>query len=133
MTAELFWLTLSAILATSLWVPYIVLSSKPGSAEHQSFEAMARVWEMSNTAQRAYRAHLNLLEQFLPFAVVVLIAHVAGVSNTVTVGASIAFFVLRVLHAVGYIAGFARMPMRPLLFVGGWFCTLAIAAVVLLA
>ena len=133
MTTELMVLTLTAILAASLWVPYIVLSGRPGSAEHQSFDRMARVWEMSDAAQRAYRAHQNLLEQFLPFAVVLVVAHLAQVSTAVTVWASVAFFVLRVLHAVGYVAGWARMPLRPLLFTGGWLCILAIAASVLLA
>ncbi len=131
MTPELFWLTLTAILATSLWIPYIVLSGQEGNAQHQSFARMPRVWDMSDAAQRAYRAHQNLLEQFLPFAVLVIVAHVVGVSNGVTVAATIAFFWLRVLHAVGHISGRATMPLRPLIFTGGWLCTLAVAAALL--
>jgi uncharacterized MAPEG superfamily protein len=133
MTTELMVLTLTAILAASLWMPYIILSGRPDSSEHQSFDRMARVWEMSDAAQRAYRAHQNLLEQFLPFAVVLVVAHLAQVSTAVTVWASVVFLVLRVLHAVGYFAGWARMPLPPLLFTGGWLCILAIAASVLLA
>ena len=133
LTPELFWLLMTAILAALLWVPFIVLSSRPADAPFQSFARMARISEMSDITQRAYRAHLNLLEQFLPFAVVVLIAHLAGVSNGLTLAACAAFFWLRIAHAVGFIAGFARMPLRPLLFTGGWVCILAIAAAILLA
>ena len=133
MTTELTTLTLTALLAASLWIPYIVLSGRPGSQEHQTFQRMPRVWEMSDMAQRAYRAHQNLLEQFLPFAVVIVVAHLAGVSNAVTVWASVAFLVLRLLHAVGHISGLATMPLRPLLFSGGWLCILAIGGAVLVA
>lgn len=133
MTPELFWLSLTTVLAATFWLPFIVLSSRPENAGHQTFDRMAPVWQMSDVAQRAYRAHLNLLEQFLPFAVVVLIAHLAGVSTGVTVAASAAFFWLRVLHAVGYIAGFAKMPLRPLVFSAGWLCILAIVAVTLIS
>lgn len=132
MTQELFWLALTAILATSLWIPYIVLSSRPADHGFQTFQRMPHVWEMSDIAQRAYRAHLNLLEQFLPFAVLVIMAHSLNVSNMVTVVATAAFFWLRVLHAVGFISGKAQMPIRPIIFVGGWLCTLAVAATLLI-
>lgn len=131
MTVELAILTATALLAASLWIPYIVLSGRDGNAQHQSFDRMVKVWNMSDTAQRAYRAHQNLLEQFLPFAVVVVVAHLAGVSNAVTVWASAAFLTLRALHALGYIGGWATMPLRPLIFTGGWLCILAIGAAAL--
>lgn len=133
MTIELTVLLVTAILAATLWMPFVILSGRADSAPFQSFERMAQVWEMSDAAQRAYRAHLNLLEQFLPFAVIVVVAHLAGVSNGVTVWASVAFLALRSLHALGMVAGWARMPLRPLLFTGGWLCILALAGAVLLA
>lgn len=133
MTTELFWLTLTALLAASLWIPFIVISSQGESAQHQTFERMAPVWQMSDLAQRAYRAHLNLLEQFLPFAVLVLIAQAMAISTPVTVAVSVAFFWIRAAHAVGYIMGFARLPLRPMIFTAGWICILVYAWVVLTA
>jgi len=115
-----------------MWIPYIVLSGHPDSAPHQTFARMPRVWEMSDAAQRAYRAHQNLLEQFLPFAVLVATAHLLDVSTVLTVGAAATFFWLRVIHAVGHITGMATMPLRPLIFTGGWLCTLVMAGSILI-
>ncbi|MBV0912567.1 MAPEG family protein [Anianabacter salinae] len=132
MTAELFWLTLTTLLAASLWVPYIVgvnSTPVPQPEGHRPHDVSGTVpW-----VHRAWRAHLNLLEQFLPFAVIVLIAHLAGVSNAATVWASAAFFGLRVAHAVWMIAGFPTLPLRPLIFTAGWICILVIGGAVLTA
>jgi uncharacterized MAPEG superfamily protein len=77
--------------------------------------------------QRSYRAHLNLLEQFVPFAVMVLIAHMLEVSTPVTRWCVILFFWLRVAHAIGMISGIARLPLRPMIYVAGWIVTLTVA------
>jgi hypothetical protein len=51
---------------------------------------------------------------------VVLIAHVAGISTTVTLAASATFFWLHVAHAAGMISGLARYPARPIIFTDNW-------------
>lgn len=131
MTVELTILTLTAILAASLWIPYIVgLNTTEFATPDEN-----RPHDVAGTVpwvHRSFRAHLNLIEQFVPFAVVVIVAHLAGVSNTVTVWASAAFLVLRITHAVWMIAGLKVFPGRPLIFTGGWVCILAIAVAVLL-
>ncbi len=132
MTTELTYLTLSAILAASLWMPYIIGAARtnlpvPADARPQD-PTSAVPW-----VHRAFRAHLNMLEQFLPFAVVIVIAHLAGVSNGVTVWGSILFFWIRIAHAVWMIGGFPVLPGRPLIFSAGWLCILAIAVSLLLA
>lgn len=120
MTAELFWLTMTAVLAASLWIPYIVGVNKHAPEGTDPFQRPHDLTTLPDWVQRANRAHLNLIEQLLPFAVIVLIAHLAGVSTGVTVWASVAFFWLRVAHAVGMISGLARMPARPIIFTLGW-------------
>ncbi|MFZ5962895.1 MAPEG family protein [Thalassococcus sp. BH17M4-6] len=132
MTPELTWLTLTAILAASLWIPYIVGVNKYPAAT-DAFARPAPLSDFPAWVHRAHRAHLNLIEQAVPFAIVVIVAHLAGVSNTVTVWAAAAFFWLRLAHAAGMITGVARMPLRPLIFTAGWLCILAIAAAVLIA
>ncbi len=77
---------------------------------------------------RAKRAHANLGENLLPFAAVVLIAHVAGVHNGWTQGGAVLFLVARIVHVVAYIAG-VGIP-RTLAYVAGVVGTLIIAAVV---
>lgn len=131
MTTELVYLTLTGLLAASLWIPYIVgVNSTPVAMPPEN-----RPIDPSGTVpwvHRAYRAHLNLLEQFLPFAVIVTVAHLGGISNAATVWAATLFFWLRVAHAVWMIGGFPTLPVRPLIFTAGWICILVIAGAVLM-
>ena len=122
MSTELIYLTLTALLAGSLWIPFIV----GVTTEEKDFTDFSRppdLTEMRPWVHRAFRAHQNLLETLIPFAAVVLVAHVAGVSTGVTVAAAIAFFWIRVAHAVGMISGFAIFPVRPIIFTASWICT----------
>lgn len=132
MTIELFWLTLSAVLAGSLWIPFIV----GVTSETQDFSDFTRPPDLSLMrpwVHRAFRAHQNMLETLIPFAVVVVTAHLAGVSSWVTSTAAVAFFIIRLTHAIGMISGLARYPIRPIIFTASYLCTLAIAANILLA
>jgi len=132
MTADLYWLTLTAILAATLWLPYIVgvnMTRLPAPAENRPTDPAA----LPAWIHRAWRAHLNLLEQFLPFAVVVLVAHLSGASNGVTAGAAAAFFGLRLVHAVWMIGGLPVLPARPLIFTAGWVAILVVGWQVLAA
>ena len=136
MTAELYWLTLTAVLAASLWVPYIigVNTSEPGSpgdVQSRDFSRPADPSLQRPWVHRAFRAHLNLLEQFLPFAAVVIVAHLAEVNSAATVWACAVFFWLRMAHAVWMIGGFPVIPTRPLIFTAGWVCILVIAGAIL--
>lgn len=132
MTPELFWLVLTALLAASLWIPFIVgVNTAPG--DHTDFTRPPRLRAMPAWIHRAHRAHLNLIEQFVPYAVVVLVAHILGVSTLVTAWAAAAFFWLRVVHAAGMISGLARFPFRPIVFTLAWLAILAIGWEVLRA
>jgi uncharacterized MAPEG superfamily protein len=66
-------------------------------------------------AERAGRAHANLVENLAPFAILVLVAHLSGQANDVTAMAARAFFWLRAAHALVYIAGIAGL--RTLIFI----------------
>lgn len=125
MTSELFWLTLTAVLAASLWIPFVVgVNTNDFEGQDIAFERPPDPRAMPAWVHRAHRAHLNLLEQFLPFAVLVLIAHQLKISNTVTQWCVFSFFWLRVAHAAGMISGWARLPARPVIFTAGWVVTL---------
>lgn len=134
---ELGILTCLSVFAASLWIPYIVgVNTAPeGSIPADAPDGFIRPPNPSFQrpwVHRAYRAHLNLLEQFLPFAVIVLILDRIGGFNTVTYWTCIAFFWLRVAHAVGYITATARFPARPIIFTLGWVCVLVLASQVFL-
>lgn len=135
---ELGVLTCLAIFAASLWILYIIgvntapQGSLPANAPDGfmriSNPSMHRPW-----VQRAYRAHLNLLEQLVPFALLVFLVDRVDGFTALTYWTAIVFFWLRVAHAVGYITGKAALPLRPLIFVAGWVCCLIMAYAVFAA
>ena len=116
-----------AVLAASLWIPYIVGVNMHPQQDIDPFARPADLAGFPPWVHRAHRAHLNLLEQLLPFAILVLIANELGAFSTLTLWTSIAFLLLRLAHAVGMITGHARFPARPILFTGGWLCCLVMA------
>lgn len=128
MTTELTWLLFTSIFAGSLWVPYVVgvnVTDFPGKAE--LFSRPPDPGAMKPWVHRSLRAHQNLLEQLSPFAIVILVGAVTHVSTPITRWCAVLFFWARVAHAIGYISGLARAPVRPLLYVAGWLATLACA------
>jgi uncharacterized MAPEG superfamily protein len=56
-------------------------------------------------AGRAQRAHRNMLESLVIFAVLVLVAHAAGKANAMTALGAEVFFWARIAYAAIYLAG----------------------------
>jgi uncharacterized MAPEG superfamily protein len=128
MTVELKWLIYTALLAGSLWIPFIVgVNMTDFQGKAQLFVRPPDPSQMNPWVHRSLRAHQNLLEQLVPFAIIVLAGAVAHVSTPVTVVCSISFFWLRVAHAIGMISGFARLPLRPTIYVAAWIVMLVFA------
>ncbi|TAJ97108.1 MAG: MAPEG family protein [Reyranella sp.] len=63
--------------------------------------------EIKGWAGRAKRAHLNMIENMVLFAALVLIAVAAGKANAMTAMGAAIFFWGRVAYAVIYVAGIA--------------------------
>jgi len=61
--------------------------------------------EMASWAGRAARAHRNMLENLVLFAILVFAARLANVGNAMTLLGAQLFFFGRVAHAIIYIAG----------------------------
>jgi uncharacterized MAPEG superfamily protein len=61
--------------------------------------------EMSDWAGRAARAHRNMLENLVLFAILVFAARLVNVSNAMTLLGAQLFFWGRLAHAIIYIAG----------------------------
>lgn len=128
MTVELKWLIYTALLAGSLWIPFIVgINMTDFQGKAHLFVRPPDPSQMNPWVHRSLRAHQNLLEQLVPFAIIVLAGAVAHVSTPVTVACSISFFWLRVAHAIGMISGVARLPMRPMIYVAAWIVMLVFA------
>jgi uncharacterized MAPEG superfamily protein len=61
--------------------------------------------DITGWAGRAQRAHSNMLENLVLFAILVLVAHAVGVSTGATRLGAALYFWGRLAHAVLYIAG----------------------------
>lgn len=97
-------LGLSAVLCGAMVAPYQRgMTLRLGLAA--SFGNREGVPELTGWVGRAKRAHANMLENLVPFAVLLLGAHALGKAGWLsTLGAQI-FFYGRLGHAVAYIAG----------------------------
>lgn len=61
--------------------------------------------EFAPWIDRATRAHANLNENLILFAIVVLVVHATGHANDTSATGAVVFFAARVVHALVYIAG----------------------------
>ena len=104
MTPELYYLLWSAVLTLVLAV--IAVS---GATLQVGLPTLAGnregLPEMTGWAGRAARAHRNMLESLVLFAILVLVAKAAGVRNDMTLLGAQLFFWGRVAHGLLYIAG----------------------------
>lgn len=64
-----------------------------------------RLPELGGWAGRARRAHLNMLENLVLFAALVLVAHVTGRANATTALGAQVFFWARLVYALVYVGG----------------------------
>jgi uncharacterized MAPEG superfamily protein len=108
MTTDLWMLVWTALLCLAM--PIVYLPSRvttPGGTD----------WGLGNRdgarpafpawAERAQRAHANLTENVAPFAILVLVAQVAGKANATTALGAELFFWARLLYVPIYTAGIA--------------------------
>ncbi|MCB1729711.1 MAG: MAPEG family protein [Pseudomonadales bacterium] len=79
--------------------------------------------------QRLQRLSANMQENLVMFAVVVLVASAAGVSNDATVLGASVFFYARVAHAIIYAFGWPVI--RPLFYFAGLYGIVVIAVQVI--
>lgn len=123
MTPELSMLTWTVALTMVLWIPYILSHiGKYGLISALTYEADDR--PNADWAQRLKKAHYNAIENLVPFAALILIAHVAGISNENTALYATIYFWARLAHVVLYAAG---VPLgRTLTFAVSWFAMLGI-------
>jgi uncharacterized MAPEG superfamily protein len=114
MTTDLWMLVWSAVLC--LVIPYpgvTVLLGLPGGwawgvgNRDASFTVPAWI-------ERGRRAHANMVENLIPFACLVLVAHVGGKANASTAFAAELFLAARVLYTLVYLAGIPLL--RTLIF-----------------
>ena len=114
------------LLAASMWIPFIVGITSEANAP-DNFGRPADLNTLRPWVHRAHRAHLNLLEQAIPFAVLVLLVDRLNGFTPLTAWTAMICLGVRVIHAAGMISGVTRFPARPIIFSAGWVCCLIMA------
>ena len=98
-------LVATALLCLSIPVIYVTGEFQmPGGLEW-GLGNRAEPLKLPEWAARAKRAHLNLVENLAPFAILVLAAQVSGKANGMTALGAEIFFLARVAHVAVYTAG----------------------------
>ena len=92
MTPELTYLTYAALLTSLLWLPNILgvimmIGLIPALHFRSALPSDTPQW-----VYRANRAHQNAVENLIPFAVMVVVAHLAGISTEMTAFWAMLFF-----------------------------------------
>ena len=120
MNVELQYLLFTAILTGVLWIPVVIDYVKTRSLLTPVNYRSAPTSELPDWVNRANRAHLNAVENFAPFAAVVLIAQLMDVSNALTVKCAAIFFFARLAHALIHLSGIGFMMARTIAFNAAW-------------
>lgn len=114
MTADLYWLTLTALMTAVLTIPYVserILRVGMGSALGYSKDSGTGGFDQATEkpakwAKRCWAAHRNAVEGFPIFAALVLTAHIAGITGGgMVVVAAQTYFFARLAHYLFYLAG----------------------------
>jgi uncharacterized MAPEG superfamily protein len=124
MSTELKYLAFTAMLTAALWIPYVVCQVMTnGFLAPQNYvdptQRPVPLW-----GQRADRVYMNAVETFAPFAALVLLIHIAGKENATTGYLAMAYFWLRVAHAIVYWAGIPTI--RTIVFTLSFFCVVGL-------
>ena len=123
MSVELEMLVWLSTLTLFMWVPY-VLSAMVNDGPIASFKWQGDEKQRFIWAERAKRAHYNAIENLIPFAAIVIVAHLAEISNDATAAAATAYFWLRAIHYVFYAVGISYI--RTAAFALSWLAQLCI-------
>jgi uncharacterized MAPEG superfamily protein len=118
MSTELKYLALTAMLTASLWIPYVVSQVMANGFLTPPNYRDPTPRPVPLWGKRADRVYINAIETFAPFAVLVILIHLAGKANATTAFLAAAFFWLRVVHAIVY---WAAIPyIRTIVFTLGY-------------
>jgi len=80
--------------------------------------------KLQGRAKRAHYAQLNSFEAFPAFAVAVIIAHLAAVTQSHITTLAVSFVIFRLLYGICYIAD--KHIFRSIVWFGGLFCVVSL-------
>jgi len=105
MTTDLWMLVWSALLCVLMPFSYVLALGSLPNGLAWGFGNRDTTLELPAWAARAKRAHGNMIENLAPFAILVLVAEVAGKANATTALGATIFFWARLVYFGVYAAG----------------------------
>ena len=105
MTTDLTMLVATGLVCLLMPMLYLVGRVQTPGGTEWALGNRAESLKIPEWAARAQRAHLNLVENLAPFAILVLVAHVSGKANGWTALGAEIFFWARIGHIATYTAG----------------------------
>jgi len=124
MTTDLTYLAYTALLTAALWIPYVIAQVMTNGFLTPANYTDPTPRALPEWGNRANRTQMNAVEAFAPFATLVIIAHIAGKANAMVAFWAMAFFWLRLIHAIVYLAGIAYV--RTVVFTLGFIAVVGI-------
>lgn len=127
--SELYWLTLTLIMTSLFWVPYILNRMKEQGVWNALYDPHGETKAAAPWATRMMQAHTNAVENLVIFAPLVLILHTQGISTDRTVAACAIYFFARAVHYIVFTLGIPLL--RVIAFLTGFICQVYIAFILL--
>jgi uncharacterized MAPEG superfamily protein len=124
MSTDLKYLALTAILTASLWIPYVAAQVATNGPLQPKNYIDPTPRPLPDWGRRADRAYLNAIENFAPFAALLIAIHLAGKANAATAFWAMSYFWLRLAHAVVYLLGIPYL--RTAIFTLGYVAVAAL-------
>lgn len=123
MSGAMTYLAWTAVLTALIWIPYTLnMIMVRGLIDAVGYPADPK--PLAPWAQRMKKAHYNAVENLVVFAVLVLVAHTTGASDSIIDMAALIYFWTRVAHIVVFTVGIPWV--RTLSFVAGSVCQIVI-------
>ena len=129
MTTEIYWLTLTCLITSLMWIPYIINRTQVRGLPRAIGNPMPDDKPHDSWADRAMRGHANAVENLAVFAPLVIVAHIVGANNAMTATAAAIYFFARLAHYIVYCVGVPVL--RTLICAVSWLMILAFALVIL--
>ena len=118
MSIDMRLLIYTAVLCILMWVPYILAGIRAFGLVRMVSYPRPDIVRLPQWAQRLNRAHMNLVENLAPFAVLIIAAQLTGTANDMTALGARMFFWSRLVQIGFHTAG---IPWgRTLFFAVGW-------------
>lgn len=98
LSPELFWLTLTILMTSLLWIPYIINRMLELGILNALWDRFGLMDTNKDWACRMMQAHNNAVENLVLFAPLVILIEITGINSVGTAMACMVYFFARLTH-----------------------------------